>query len=67
MRTRRRACTGKIRFRSLRDALASRKEGRLWELSVYRCIYCRHFHLGHLMLDRPALRPKLPPAEVLPS
>lgn len=43
------SCQHKIRYGSRKSARIARKRTpSIGHLSIYRCIYCEFFHLGHL-------------------
>jgi hypothetical protein len=50
---RRQMCGNKVRFASLKEALAARRNmavngANVTRLNAYRCRYCGFFHLGHI-------------------
>lgn len=49
---RRKACGGKVRHKTAQDGLAAiaiirRHKGYSGQMNVYRCEFCRAYHIGH--------------------
>jgi len=49
-RIRKKACDGKVKYKTVKDAQSARinmKRFKGENLTVYKCKFCRNYHVGH--------------------